>query len=82
MAIGINLSDDDDWDDDDSSMFAPVRKGSWWVSSKSDPRFNSSGRGYVGSFTCPKEAREFFEKRAKELGVPVPDDLEFGYMKD
>lgn len=83
MAIGINL-DDDDWDDDSSmfgSMFGP-KKGSWWVSSKSDPRFNCSGRGRVGGFACPAEAREFFEAKAKELGVPVPDDLEFGYMKD
>ena len=80
MAIGINLGTDDD-DHEDGSMFGP-KKGSWWVSSKSDPRFNASGSGYVGGFAIPPEAKEAYEAKAKALGVPLPEDLEFGYMKD
>lgn len=79
MTTGINLGNDD-FPEEEGSMFGP-KKGSWWVSSKSDPRFNDSGSGYVGGFEVPAEAKVSFEAKAKRLGVPVPEDLEFGYMK-
>jgi hypothetical protein len=62
-------------------MFGP-KPGSWWTESKSDPRFNLSGNGYVGGFVLPPDAVKALEQKAKELGVEIPDDLEFGYMKD
>lgn len=82
MAIGISLdSEFDDNHRDEGSMFGP-KPGTWWVASKSDPRFNMDGRDLVGGFRCPSSAREAFEAKVKELGASLPDDLEFGYMKD
>lgn len=63
-------------------MFSPVKDGSWWVSSESDPRWNCSGRGMVGGFMCPGSAQHAIELLKKELGEEPPDDLQFGYMKD
>lgn len=59
-----------------------VREGSWWVSSKKDPRWNTQGRGFVGGLLCPPDAESFLEEKKKELNCEPPDDLEFGYMKD
>ena len=59
-----------------------LRDGTWWVSSESDPRFDTSGHGSVGMGSMPPDANAWVEARAKELGVAVPDDLVFGYMKD
>lgn len=58
-----------------------IRKGSWWLSSKKDPKWNCQGYGYVGGFIMPPEAKDEIEKLKKEFGEP-PDDLEWGYMKD
>lgn len=63
------------------SLFNPCREGSWWLKSKSDPRWNSSGRSYVGGFVMPSECERRIEELKQELGDP-PDDLEWGYMKD
>jgi hypothetical protein len=62
-------------------MFGP-KFGSWWTESKSDPRFNMGGEGYVGGFCLPPDAEKALEAKKRELGVEIPDDLEFGYMKD
>lgn len=62
-------------------MFGP-KSGSWWTKSKSDPRWNMNGTGYVGGFVCPAEATEAVEQKKEELGEEPPDDLEYGYMKD
>lgn len=63
-------------------MFFGPKPGSWSTSSASDPRFNLSGSANVGGFMCPPEATEALEKKAKKLGIPIPDDVEFSYMKD
>lgn len=55
--------------------------GTWWIQSKSDPRWNISGRSEVGLMTMPQEARALFEKMKELYGEP-PDDLEQDYMKD
>lgn len=64
------------------AMMNLMREGSWWISSKLDPRWDDSGTGYVGGFVCPSEAKSSIEKTKTELGIEPPDDLEFGYMKD
>lgn len=63
------------------SMFGP-KMGTWWVSCKSDPRWNKQGRGY-GLVTCggPGEMGAWIEKCKKEFGEP-PEDAEMGFMKD
>lgn len=61
-----------------------MREGSWWFKSKSDPRWNHSGRAVVGMFMTYKslpEAKAIFDKNKALYGEP-PEDLEFGYEKD
>jgi hypothetical protein len=62
-------------------MMFGLREGSWWISSKEDPRWNASGHSDVGGFSIPPEAEKKIEALKKELGDP-PDDLTWGYMKD
>lgn len=62
-------------------MIKLVRPGSWYLLSKSDPRWNCYGEGNVGGFVMPKECKEKLEELKKQYGTP-PDDLEWGYMKD
>ena len=65
------------------SMFPPFRKGSWWIRSESDPRWNVSGSSdAVGSYTKPREVDPAIEQKKRELGEEPPSDLEWGYMKD
>ncbi len=62
-------------------MFGP-KPGTWWVSSKSDPRWDASGRcAMLVSGGRPKEVDEHIEAKRALLGDP-PDDLECGAMKD
>ena len=61
-------------------MFGP-KMGSWWISSKEDPRWNDSGKGFCGGFTIPPAASEAVN-RLKDLYGEPPKDLEYGYMKD
>jgi hypothetical protein len=57
-------------------------QGTWWLSSKSDPSWNCSGRSEeVGMFGVPKECQDKIEELRVTLGDP-PKDLGFGYMKD
>jgi hypothetical protein len=65
---------------DEGSIFGP-RRGSWWVVSKLDPRWNGSGQARVGGFAMCAEAKAHVEAKKLELGDP-PADLEHGYMKD
>lgn len=59
-----------------------IKEGSWWLNSKSDPRWNVEGRSsYVGGLVMPSDCESKIEELKKELGEP-PDDLEWGYMKD
>lgn len=75
------FSDDDASLRDEGSMFGP-KPGTWWLSSKSDPRWDCSGRDRVGGFMCPSDARAAIEAKKEELGCEPPEDLEYGYMKD
>ncbi len=62
-------------------MFGP-KKGTWWISSESDPRWNDEGR--AKGLVCaggPSEITEAFERKKKKLGKP-PKDLKQGFMKD
>ena len=64
-------------------MFAPFREGSWWIRSKSDPRWDAEGPSdAVGSYTKPSEVDPAIEQKKQELGEEPPSDLEWGYMKD
>jgi len=58
------------------------RKGSWWLESKTDPRWNCNGHGPCGGLTVPPDATAAMEEIKKELGEEPPDDLEYGYIKD
>lgn len=62
-------------------IFSPVREGSWWLRSNSDPRWNCDGRAYVGGFVMPPECQAKIDELKLTLGEP-PKDLEWGYMKD
>jgi len=63
-------------------MFGP-KSGSWWLSSKKDPRWNGSGSTDCLLFSAgpPPEVEAHLEQKRQELGSP-PDDLEWGGMKD
>lgn len=63
------------------SSFQEDGNGGWSLSSKTDPRWNVSGRGFVGGFDMPEECKEAIKKLLFELGDP-PEDLEWSYMKD
>lgn len=65
-----------------SMLGASIREGSWWLSSKSDPRWDTQGRGIVGGLVIPPDATKAMEEKKKELGEEPPEDLEYGYMKD
>jgi hypothetical protein len=53
-----------------------VRSGTWWISSKNDPRGNASGTTECASIlTMPKEVKNARRRLARKLGK-APDDLE------
>jgi hypothetical protein len=59
------------------------KSGSWWYSSKADPRWNMEGRVAVMMVMCGvPEADEALAAKKKELGEEPPADLVFGCMKD
>ena len=64
-------------------LSASIKPGSWWVSSKSDPRWSKRGRteGWAVMGGMPPEARKVVEDLKKTLGDP-PKDLSYGFMKD
>jgi hypothetical protein len=55
---------------------------SWSISSKSDPRWNASGRCESSIFAISKACEEAIEAKKKALGEEPPDDLDYGGMKD
>jgi len=63
------------------SMFKLLTEGSWWIRSKSDPRWNADGSGEVGGFIVPPDAQAVIDRFKRELGCDPPGDLEYGYMK-
>ena len=62
-------------------LFFKVCKGSWWLLSKNDPRWNSNGQSDVGGFAMSEECKQKLEELKHQFGEP-PGDLEWGYMKD
>ena len=59
------------------------RPGTWYITSKSDKRWNVSGHSpSVGCFSKPEEVDPAIEKKKQELKEEPPSDLEWGYMKD
>lgn len=59
-----------------------IRQGTWWIKSKSDPRWYASGRGEVGMFSVDgREYQEVVDSLINRYGDP-PVDLRIGYMKD
>lgn len=59
-----------------------ISSGTWYLSSKSDPRWNSSGHiNAISSFVMPNECQNEINQLKKQYGEP-PSDLEWGYMKD
>ena len=73
-----------------------LAEGTWYLSSKSDPRWSTSGRGTVGGsdprwstsgrgtvggFVMSPEAEARLAELKSQLGDP-PADLTWGYMKD
>jgi hypothetical protein len=52
-------------------MFGP-KPGTWWVGSKTDPRWNGSGSAEVGGFAVPEEAKKHIEAMKRKLGKPRP----------
>jgi len=58
------------------------RAGCWWTESKSDPRWNMSGRAEsCGGFVMPEDCERAIDAKASEIGEP-PSDLTWNYMKD
>lgn len=59
-----------------------MAKGVWFVTCKSDPRWNAHGKAIVGMFAKPEEVTKHVEKMLKELNCDKPPaDLEWGYHK-
>ena len=58
------------------------QKGVWWLSSENDPRFNVSSTGYVGFGSAEKAHKQLAKTIARKFKCSIPDDLEWGFMKD
>ena len=59
-----------------------MRAGSWWLSSKSDKRWNTHGTAdFIGGLKMPQECKQALKNLRQKYGEP-PADLEWGYMKD
>jgi hypothetical protein len=65
-----------------ASQLCGISSGSWWLSSKKDPRWDTSGRSdFMSVFSMDPKAKQHIEDMKKTLGEP-PDDLSYGCMKD
>jgi hypothetical protein len=58
-----------------------LRQGTWYLYSKTDTKWNCSGRCMCGGFSTPAEATAKLAELKKKYGAP-PKDLEVGYEKD
>lgn len=59
-----------------------AKMGSWWVRSKSDPRWNGDGRGYgLVSGGGPGGMQDHIDSCKKKYGNP-PSDATMGFLKD
>ena len=64
-----------------SSVSDGRKKESWWLRSKTDPRWNADGYDYVGGLTMSDDCKNRFTELKQELGEP-PADLEWGYIRE
>lgn len=63
-------------------MFGGPQQGTWIVRSKSDPRWNCSGRALLlVTAGEPPEAKAKLADLGRQYGQP-PEDLTFSCMKD
>ncbi len=59
-----------------------ARMGSWWVVSKTDPRWDKEGRAFGAvSAGGPQEMQDWIDECTEKYGDP-PADAEKGFMKD
>ncbi len=61
-------------------MLDGTRKGTMWLKSEEDPRWNWKAEGQVGMFSKPTKLQKKIEEYKEKYGNP-PDDLEWGYEK-
>ena len=55
-----------------------ARSGSWWLISKTDPRWNSHGSTkFCGGFCMPKECEDKLAELILELGAPLDENFEY-----
>ena len=55
----------------------------WWITCKSDSRFDANGRAY-GVFDANRQMNDYIERKIKELGIDdkdVPQDIEIQAWK-
>ncbi len=66
-----------------ADFFGDNQPGTWFFSSKTDPRWNGSGRvdDMVITAGPPQEAKDFLEAKKDEFGE-LPNDLTFSMLKD
>lgn len=58
------------------------RAGTWWLSSRQDPRWQAFGFAETLSvLSLPQEAKVVLDAMKKKYGSP-PEDLEYGCLKD
>ena len=62
-------------------MLGGIREGSWFVSCKSDPRWNNQGRAIGSCCGGVPDMDAWIESCKKKYGKP-PADAEMGFMKD
>ena len=57
------------------------RRGTWYIESKKDPRWNCSGRFVKGCFSVSNECKNKIAELTKILGDP-PQDLKSKYINE
>lgn len=57
------------------------KKGAWFLSSKTNPKWNCNGEATVGGFLMPKECQQAIEDKKKEFNENTPKDLTWSYHK-
>ena len=54
-------------------FYESINGASWWIASKSDPRWNDSGSCYGGMLSISSACDEAVSKKMKTLGEPPAD---------
>jgi hypothetical protein len=58
-----------------------IKNGVWMFSSKTDPRWDCDGKGFVSFGSICGKAQDKLQKLKKKYGEP-PKDLEYTFEKD